>query len=517
MKINIPAGVTLSDTVKLYVFNEQYNSDKKTDYASALLDVASAPVNKLVSIAKPTAITGVANGTKKTAEALGLPKTVGITTTLGSPTSAAVEWNVDGCNYDQANEAEQTFDVSGTVILPDTVINSDSVSSAVTVNVSVSAKASPEINSVAVKTKPDKTSYTEGDTLDLTGLVITIGYSGGDPKDVPFSDFATSGVSTNPVHGAQLTTANTSVTVSAGGCSGSFGITVKEKSSGGYTPPSYEDSAPTYSVALPKQTPGGTVTSSPRYAEQGDRVTLTATPDEGYKLDSLTVKDSKNNPVELTDKGEGKYTFTMPGRSVTVEAKFSKIEETPAPWRNTFADVSEGAWYYDAVEYVCQNGLMAGTSATTFAPDVTTSRAMIATILWRQAGSPVVNYAMRFDDVDPNAYYGEAVRWAASEGIVSGYGNGKFGSNDPITREQLATMLYNYEKKQGGGFSGAWAFRLDFDDVASVSEWAYEPMSWMVMNGVISGTSSTTLSPKGQATRAQAATMLMRYLEAAGA
>ena len=114
-----------------------------------------------------------------------------------------------------------------------------------------------------------------------------------------------------------------------------------------------------------------------------------------------------------------------------------------------FTDVPEDAWYADAAAYVYKHGLMAGTSATTFAPDVTTSWAMIATVLWRMAGSPVVNYAMTYTDVDPAAWYGEAVRWATSEGVVTGYGNGLFGTNDPITREQFAVMLYRYAKEQG--------------------------------------------------------------------
>ena len=185
-------------------------------------------------------------------------------------------------------------------------------------------------------------------------------------------------------------------------------------------------------------------------------------------------------------------------------------EEPVQPWVNPFTDMSEGAWYYDAVQFVHQNGLMNGTSATTFSPGQTTSRAMIATILWRQADSPVVNYAMNFDDVDASAWYGEAVRWAAGEGIVSGYGDGKFGPNDAITREQLAVMLYNYEKKRGGNVSAA-ADLSRYTDAGQISTWALDALRWAVSEGIITGTSSTTLSPKGQATRAQAAAMLTRF------
>ena len=200
-------------------------------------------------------------------------------------------------------------------------------------------------------------------------------------------------------------------------------------------------------------------------------------------------------------------------RNTTVYAAWQKDEcprdETCPAAR--FEDVNLNAWYHDGVHYCVENGLMVGTGETTFAPQTTTSRAMIATILWRQAGSPVVNYLMDFSDVAQDMWYSEAIRWAASEGIAVGYGDGRFGPNDPITREQLATMLYHYEQKQGGGFVGMWAFRLDFSDVAEVSEWAYEPMCWMVMHGVIEGMDDGRLAPKGNATRAEAAAMLMRF------
>ena len=565
-EVTIPTGLTVG-SYTLSVRGEDWNSDKQTDYATG--DALTATIEvKLKEQSKPTAtfmaassdsgtLSGVDNNMKygigtsntapsvwtsisaATAEVSGLtggsviwiikngddvttadsePQTIEVSK-AATPTGLETEGCTNSSNndgkiygfasgttYEYKKEGDEDYqEVSGTeltglasgnynirVKAGGAVLASDSVPIVVSgyAEFAVSVVGSEAQNTGAG-------SYAQGAKVSINaGTKSGYTFAGWTSKDgVEFAD-AKSAQTTFTMLGKAVTVTAT--------------WTANSLSGGGY-------SAPTYSITLPKQTPGGKVTSSPRYAEQGDRVTLTATPDEGYKLDSLTVKDSRDNLIELTDRGEGKYTFTMPGRNVTVEAKFSKIEETPAPWRNPFADVSEGEWYYDAVKYVCQNGLMNGTSATTFSPGQTTSRAMIATILWRQAGSPAVNYAMRFDDVDPNAYYGEAVRWAASEGIVSGYGNGKFGPNDPITREQLAAMLYNYEKKQGGGFNGAWAFRLDFDDVASVSEWAYEPMSWMVMNGVISGTSSTTLSPKGQATRAQAATMLMRYLEAAGA
>ena len=189
--------------------------------------------------------------------------------------------------------------------------------------------------------------------------------------------------------------------------------------------------------------------------------------------------------------------------------------ESHEPVELPFTDVPEDAWYEDAAGYVYKHGLMAGTSATTFAPDVTTSRAMIATILWRMAGSPVVDYAMTYTDVAQGQWYSEAVRWATSEGVVTGYGNGLFGTNDPITREQFAAMLWRYAQTEGYDVSiGEDTNILSYTDVADLSEYAIPAMQWARGAGVINGTGDgSTLTPQGQATRAQAAVMLMRFCE----
>lgn len=179
----------------------------------------------------------------------------------------------------------------------------------------------------------------------------------------------------------------------------------------------------------------------------------------------------------------------------------------------SFADVPAAAWYADAVQYVYENGLMTGVSESEFAPDGTATRGQIVTILWRLAGSPVVNYAMRYADVDEGAWYGEAVRWAASTGVVTGYTESSFGPNDVITREQLAAILYRYIKTQGQGFTGMWYFPLRYDDAASISSWADEAMHWCVMKGVLNGTGEATLSPQLTATRAQLAAILRRFCE----
>lgn len=180
-----------------------------------------------------------------------------------------------------------------------------------------------------------------------------------------------------------------------------------------------------------------------------------------------------------------------------------------------FNDVPESYWAYDAIQYVYGEGLMAGTSGSTFSPEGTTTRGQIVTILWRLSGSPVVNYLMDFDDVDPAAYYAEAIRWATSEGIAGGYGGGVFGPDDPITREQLAVMLHRYAQHEGYDVSiGEDTNILSYADAFDVSEYAVSALQWACGAGIISGTGDgSTLTPQGEATRAQAATVLMRFCE----
>lgn len=270
-------------------------------------------------------------------------------------------------------------------------------------------------------------------------------------------------------------------------------------------------STPTYSVILPGRVEGGTVTAKKSYAEEGETFRFTVTPDEGWELDTLSVTDNRGTELDVKYEGDSVYSFKMPARRVEIQVSFREIPPESLP----FTDIADNAWYADAVRYVYEHGLMAGTSATTFAPDATTSRSMIATILWRMAGSPVVNYAMNYTDVTQGQWCSEAIRWAASEGIVGGYGNGLFGTNDPITREQFAAMLYRFAQEQGYDVSiGENTNILSYTDVADLSEYAIPATQWAVGAGIINGTGDgSTLTPQGQATRAQAAVMLMRFCE----
>ena len=186
---------------------------------------------------------------------------------------------------------------------------------------------------------------------------------------------------------------------------------------------------------------------------------------------------------------------------------FVVLPETALP----FADVDEAAWYADAVRYAYDHELMTGVADDRFDPDGTATRAQLVTILHRLAGSPAVDYLMQFSDVDEDVWYTEAVRWAASEGIVTGYTDGRFDPNGVFTREQLAAILYRYVCAQGGGFTGMWYFPLRYEDAGAISPWADEAMHWCVMRGILTGTSTTTLEPASSATRAQLAAVLQRF------
>ncbi len=222
--------------------------------------------------------------------------------------------------------------------------------------------------------------------------------------------------------------------------------------------------------------------------------------------ESLTFQTS----AKIGPDGSAALVFTHASDYVIV---IDDRDHTPKEF--PFVDVTTDDWFYEAADYVFQRDLMTGTDATHFTPDGTSTRAMVATILWRMAGQPQADYTMDFADVPVSAWYTEAVRWAASEGIVTGYSATKFGPDDPVTREQFAAMLYRYAQTLGEGFTGNWSFPLDFPDAADVSDYAYEALCWLTMENVIQGMEDGNLHPQGTANRAQLATMLMRFCQAA--
>lgn len=266
--------------------------------------------------------------------------------------------------------------------------------------------------------------------------------------------------------------------------------------------PSYDDPDPTYAVSAPAAE-NGKIAVSPKNASAGSTVTITVKPDSGYVLETISVTDKNGNDLKLTDKGNGKYTFTMPASKVEIKATFMEDNSV----LNFFYDVPNDAYYYEAVKWAAENGITGGIGSSLFAPNQPCTRAQIVTFLWRAAGSPVVNYRMPFTDVDEGAYYAEAARWAASTGIVTGLTETTFGTDSVCTRAQAAAMIYRCAQAQGKGFTGAWMFHLPFTDVP---EWAYESVAWCYMNGVTTGVSETSFAPGNDCTRAQIVTFLWR-------
>ena len=268
-----------------------------------------------------------------------------------------------------------------------------------------------------------------------------------------------------------------------------------------------------YTVSV-EDTDNGSVKVSPTRASKGSTVTVTVKPDEGYELDELTVTDKNGDSVKLTDKGDGKYTFQMPASKVTVEAVFTAVE--PEPEGLPFTDVTSGDWFYDAVAYVYDKGMMEGTTDTTFAPAMNLTRSMIAQVLYNLEERPEAPGAAGFPDVAAGAWYADAVNWAAARGIVKGYDTGAFGPEDSVTREQLAAILYRYAQAKGYDTTqGGMAVR-EFSDSASISDWAQEAMAWAVNAQVLSGKGNGVLDPQGTATRAEVAQMLMNFGEHVG-
>lgn len=266
----------------------------------------------------------------------------------------------------------------------------------------------------------------------------------------------------------------------------------------------------TYKVTTSAVNNGG-VNASPSSAEKGAVITITLSPDKGYKLDKLTVTDGSGKTVSTVKKSDTVYTFTMPASAVKVGVSYVKATETPSETK--FNDVSANDWFASAVDYVTGKGMMNGTADNTFSPKANTTRGMVVTVLYRLENQPSTS-AASFTDVASGAYYANAVAWANANGIVSGYGSGKFGPNDKVTREQLAAILYRYAQYKKYDVSvGEDTNILSYNDAQSISSYAIPAIQWACGAGVVTGKSGSKLDPKGNATRAEVAAMLMRFCE----
>ncbi len=285
--------------------------------------------------------------------------------------------------------------------------------------------------------------------------------------------------------------------------------TVSHQSSGGPGSSGGSISAPTtYAVNVNAAT-NGAVAADKKTASKGTTVTVTVSPSKGYVVDAVKVVDKDGKDVAVTGK-DGKYVFTMPASAVTVTGSFKA--ETPAPVALPFTDVKSGNWFYDAVKYAYAQGLMTGTSATTFAPNGTMNRAMIVTVLYRLEKSPAVTGASKFTDVPAGQWYSDAVAWAAANKIVNGYDETTFGPMNAVTREQMAAILFRYEQVKGLENVTLEENLNRFPDQNKISAYAIPALQWAVGQKIINGNADGTLDPTGTATRAQVAQIFTNLL-----
>ena len=296
------------------------------------------------------------------------------------------------------------------------------------------------------------------------------------------------------------------ITAKAGDKQAICTVTVTSKSSGGGG-----TVVKRYDVTL-ADTDNGSITATHKRASKNSTVTITATPADGYVVDAVTVTEKDGDKVEVTKKDDNKYTFKMPASDVTVKVTFKAEQTEPEqPTGLPFTDVAKDAWYFPAVEYVFNNGLMNGTTATTFAPNVNLNRAMMAAVLYNMEGGPDCDKSGLFSDVADGKWYTDAVNWAASNNIVSGMPDGTYAPDQALTREQMASILYRYAEYKGIDVS-ARADLSTFTDGTTVSPWAQDVVQWAVAEKLMSG-NGNELQPKGTASRAQVATVLMNYCE----
>ena len=523
-EISLAIPDTLAEgTYTLNVFNEQCNGDYKTDYASAF-----ETFTLTVDITAPTLSAGSATRDSETAA------TVKFTSDeAGSYYYAVVESGVAAPTIDTSGEGTSCANgenaislttLSGMgakdiyIVVKDAVgnvsqplkieipayiapvydISADTQSldfGTVTEGYEAPAEQTVTIanagNQPQTLTQPASTSSFEVGTLSKEELPVgeTVTFTVRPKAGLPVGSYSENIV----VSGLE----NTTVSVTAN-------FTVKQFSSGGGTT--------TYPVQVEENSQNGGVQVSPKNAVPGTLVTVTPQPAPGYELATLSVLDQYGNEVDVNPLGNGNYSFKMPRSGVKVEATFYCTGSELCPTHH-LSDVLVKAWYHDAVDHVVEHGIMTGTSATTFEPNTTLSRAMVAQILYNLEGQPDIseeNLGYPYSDVDAEVWYGDAVYWARLNGVATGYEDNTFRPDKAVTREELAQMLYNYAQYKGITLP-ALGDLSKFLDGDKVSSWARTAMSWATGLGVINGYEDSTLEPGGDSTRAQAASILMNF------
>ena len=456
---------------------------------------------------------------------------------------AGVGNNLKGYTYytDDVSELGEAYNETDNTIYEDldTALNSSSVSSGDTVVVmkdaTLDANATiPEgvtlvVDEGVTLTIASGQTLTNDGTIENSGTITgTVSGSGTTEYQVTFTTTPNSATVTVTGQGSgktyMLASGTYSYTVSASGyrtATGSFTVpntrdihvalssNSGNQSSSGNSGSSSSDSGD-YLITVDRVS-GGRVTVQPGRADKGDTVTITVYPNDGYELDELVVTDSRGNEIDLDARSATRFTFTMPSGKVTVEASFVREGGQTQTPQTTFADVPASAWYYNAVEYVYENGLMSGVSGGRFAPDDTLTRAMLVQTLYAMEGRPAAASA-GFADVASGDWYASAVNWAAANGVVSGVSETGFGPNNALTREQLALILYRFAQYKGYDVTGTSDLAA-YADGSSVSGWAAEAMGWAVDAGLISGVGGNQIAPTGTASRAQVAQILMNFCE----
>ena len=319
----------------------------------------------------------------------------------------------------------------------------------------------------------------EGETVTLT-ITADSGY---EPADL----------NVTTADGTPITVTNNTFTMPAADATVSATFRKVDSSSSGGSGPT------NYSITPPSDVANGTVQVSPSRASKGSTVTITVTPDQGYELSSLTVEDRQGKALDLTDKGDGTYTFTMPASSVSIQAAFREIVDEVTP---PFTDIREEDYYYDAVLWAVESGVTNGTGADTFSPDVTVSRAQMITFLWRAHGAPKATGSNPFTDVSADDYYYDAVLWAVENGVTTGTGEDTFAPHAPVSRAQAVTFQWRAAGSPAASGSG-------FDDVAG-DAWYTDAVTWAVSEEITNGTGGNHFSPDAVVSRAQAVTFLYR-------
>ena len=275
------------------------------------------------------------------------------------------------------------------------------------------------------------------------------------------------------------------------------------------------------SVQAPQvqESENGSFTFGPEQPEQGEVVTVTPVPDEGYEVAQVTVVEADGSPVTVTPGEDGTYSFVQPGSGVTISVVFRQDSGVSGCLRDgscplsDFTDLEMSAWYHDGIHFCLAEGLMQGVSDALFEPDSCLARGMLVQMLYNREGRPAVSGGTPFGDVQDGAWYADAVNWAVQTGVAQGYDNGNFGPDDPITREQLAALLYRYALAKGyDADAGSQAALSAYGDAGEVSGYALPAMRWACDAGIVTGVTESALEPRGTATRAQAATMFMRFL-----